>query len=349
MDNPHSRARWLVYTPAMKFRAVVAGVLVVSCALIAGGCGSKTDDGSGVNATAGTGPDGSGGAGGTGNTGIAGTNNGIGNSAGTISLNVDGGDTGGTGSGSGGSPEVCDGLDNNNNGIIDDIDANADGVCDCLLIATLGVKGTWGAGDVFAAWLSARSNNGATDLADQVITPELIAKYQVIVAQDLHQGHMYSDAEVAALQDWVNKGGGLMTLIGYADTSEIMNVNRLLAPFAMNYGNQAILPKRGGNTIPITMWTPHPIDMGVTAVGVDTGCEAQGMGDVIATGGGFDVGRVQTVGMGHVFVWGDEWITYNTEWTQHPDYQLQLFWLNTIKWLTVAGRCQVEIPPNPPT
>jgi hypothetical protein len=45
-----------------------------------------------------------------------------------------------------------------------------------------------------------------------------------------------------------------------------------------------------------------------------------------------------------VDVWGDEWITYNSEWVNHPDYQVPLFWTNTIKWLTVAGTCQVPIP-----
>jgi len=52
------------------------------------------------------------------------------------------------------------------------------------------------------------------------------------------------------------------------------------------------------------------------------------------------------VGMGHVFQWGDEWITYDSEWTAHPDYQVQLLWLNAIKWLTVQGTCQVPIPPS---
>jgi hypothetical protein len=151
------------------------------------------------------------------------------------------------------------------------------------------------------------------------------------------------------LTAWINKGGGFMTLIGYSrDANEGQNVNRLLAPFMMDYSTQQILPKVGRNTVPITMWTPHPIDTGVMAVGVDNGYPVEGKGDVIATGGGFDLGRVQLVGQGHVFMWGDEWITYNSEWTQHPDYQVQLFWLNAIKWLTVAGQCQVAIPPSPP-
>jgi len=345
----------------MKFGALLVGVLLASAALAAGGCSSKEKDGSGVtglgsngSGSNGSGSNGSGsnGSGGAGANGAGANGSGAastGNTGGSQLLVPDGGVTDPP-PGTGGPPEVCDGVDNDNNGVIDDVDQNGDGVCDCLRIATLGVKGTWGSGDVFATWLSARSDAGAVDLADQVLSPELLAHYQVIVAQDVHKNHQYADAEVAALQDWVNKGGGFMTLIGYADSSEIVNVNRLLVPFAMHYGSQAILQKGGGNpTVPITTWTPHPIDAGVTAVGVDSGYEAQGMGDAIATARGFTVGRAQSVGAGHVFVWGDEWITYDSEWTDHPDYQLQLFWLNSIKWLTVASQCQVAIPPDAPT
>ena len=240
--------------------------------------------------------------------------------------------------------EVCDGIDNNCDGQVDNLDTNADGVCDCLLVATLGAAGTWGEGDVFATWLSARSNNGADSLGDQVLTPQLLAKYQVIVAQDVHNNHVYSADEVLALQNWVKAGGGLMTLIGYSPPGDAINVNLLLAPFGMSYGNKQIL--RGNiRTVPITDWTAHPIDQGVTAAGINDGYEVQGTGTVIARSGGYSVGLAQDVLPGHAFAWADEWITYNSEWTQHPDYQVELLWVNAIKWLTAATICQVPIPP----
>jgi hypothetical protein len=242
--------------------------------------------------------------------------------------------------------ETCDGVDNNCDGIIDNIDKNADGICDCILIATLGVKGTSGQGDVFSTWLAARSNNGATALGDQVLTPALLSKYEVIVAENVSRNHPYAPAEVQALKDWVTKGGGFMTLIGYSNRGEEANVNTLLQPFGANYGDMQILRKTGGTTVPITQWAPHPVDTGVTAVGVDNGLEVQGTGTMFARGGGFNVGEGVEVGKGHVLLWGDEWITYDSEWTAHPDYQVQLFWLNAIKWLTVAGTCQIPIPPS---
>ena len=333
----------------MKSRRSSTLVLCIFCCAFAGGCsseqrGSQLSSAAGSGASASSLPTGGGNA-----NGGAPNGSGVGAAAG-LELLIDVGGSSGSGTAAGdGTPEACDGVDNDSNGIIDDVDKNSDGVCDCLLIATLGVKGTSGQGDVFAAWLTTRSNNGATDLGDQILTPELLAKYQVIVAQNVSRNHAYSAEEAAALSAWVNQGGGFMTLIGYSPTpGEALNVNRLLAPFAMQYTDRQILPKIGRNTIPITMWNPHPIDTGVLQVGVDNGYPVEGMGTVIATGGGYDVGKVQVLGQGHVFVWGDEWVTYNSEWTGHPDYQVQLFWLNSIKWLTVAGECQIVIPPDPP-
>jgi hypothetical protein len=44
-------------------------------------------------------------------------------------------------------------------------------------------------------------------------------------------------------------------------------------------------------------------------------------------------------------MWGDEWITYDSEWDegQHPEYDVERFWLNVLKWLTPKDECQVPI------
>jgi hypothetical protein len=241
-------------------------------------------------------------------------------------------------------PELCDGVDNDRNGTVDDVDVGNDGVCDCLLIATLGKAGGSGQGDVFGGWLDARSDNGAADLADQTLTPELLARYQVIVAQDVHDQRAYSAAEIDALQRWVENGGGLLTLIGYAGVEERTNANAILARFGLDYGAKPILPRSGGKTVAVKTWVPHPVTTGVTSVGVDNGYEVGGDGTALASEGGFTLLRAKEVGRGHVLAWGDEWITYNTEWSSNAGYQVEPLWLNMIKWLTAAKVCQVPPP-----
>jgi len=241
--------------------------------------------------------------------------------------------------------EVCDGIDNDGNGFVDDVDVGNDGVCDCLRIATLGEAGQWGEGDVFATWLEERSDDGAHPLGSQELTDELLADYQIIVVQNVSAiGRSYAASEVEALQTFIANGGGVMTMIGYADPSEIDNVNLLLEPLGLSYGATQILGGSGGSTTPVTEWTAHPITAGITLVGVDNGYPVQGAGTVYAQQGGWDVGRALDTGTGHVAMWGDEWISYDSEWNDHPEYQVEQFWINMIHWLTPVEDCQIPVP-----
>ncbi len=283
---------------------------------------------------------------------------------------ADGGTDGGTGTGGGtgtqtdggrrdgGMVEICDGLDNDGDGIIDNVDVSGDGVCDCLKIATLGYRGTAGVGDVFNQWLNGKSVAGAVSLDKQTLTPSLLAAYQVIVIQNVRDGsksgvgegigRVYAQSEVEALRAWVAAGGGVMTLIGYSDATEVRNVNLLLAPYNINYGTTQILSKVGGSTVPIVHWAVHPLTENIKKIGVDNGYEVRGDGGVVISyepnPGAFDTARATPYGKGHVFVWCDEWITFNSEWTQHTDYQVERFWLNSLKWLTPVDQCQVALP-----
>jgi hypothetical protein len=242
---------------------------------------------------------------------------------------------------SAGSPEICDGVDNDGNGIVDDVDAGGDGVCDCLRIATIGVAGSAGVSGVFDAWLDSRSTRGATHLGDAELTPALLAQHQIVLSQDI-RGRTRTASEVAALEGWIRAGGGFMTLIGYGDTSERANVNLLLAPTGIQYGPEAIL-YGGGFTLPVNGWHVHPLSERVTRLGIDNGYPVVGAGALVADEGGWDVLRAVELGAGHVVVWGDEWISFDSEWTGHPDYQVERFWLNVLKWLSPPGECQVPI------
>jgi hypothetical protein len=242
----------------------------------------------------------------------------------------------------GGTKEVGDGF------VLDDVPALdiGDGplVEECH-IATLGVPGDAGTGDIFAKWLDKSGGKAAASLADQVLTKSLLSPYKVLVVQNVSTGHVYAPSEVAVLNDWVKAGGGLMTLTGFADPSEVVNVNGLLAPYGVSYGTTGIL-YGGGTTVPVTNWVPHPVTKGVTRIGIDNGYAVLGSGTTLASEGGFDVLKVKEVGSGHVLAWGDEWITFNSEWSAHPDYQVQTFWQNIVDWFAPGAHCKVPDPPK---
>jgi len=260
----------------------------------------------------------------------------------------------------GATPETCDGIDNDGNGIVDDVDAGGDGVCDCLSIATLGQIGPWSnGGNVFETWLNARSPLGATALDDQVLTPELLAPFQVLVVlhvdtTEVSNGdrvaqahHEFAESEAAAFGAWVQAGGGVMTTIGYTgdEAAEVVNVNRLLGTVGMGYSTTNL-----DLTGYVAEWEEHPVTLGVSNIFTDNGVEPAGPSGVTVARAGDGAGQtglqVTEAGAGRVIVWGDEWITYDSEWADVEEQQVELFWINILKWLSPPLTCQVPTPPE---
>lgn len=242
---------------------------------------------------------------------------------------------------------TCDGKDDDENGVIDDVDQSADGVCDCLKVATLGLHGEWGDGNVVTGWFADHLATPVDNLDGEPLTEARLAPYQVLLVRDVSTNHnaslSFSESEVTALWSWVRNGGGLMTVIGYSDAGEASNVNRLLEPFALSYGDEQIVQGQGAS-VPVTEWFEHPLTTGITQLGADNGYPAVGQGVTIAAEGGVDVGKAAVIGDGHVLVWGDEWITYEGEWQGNTSYQVEQFWKNTLLWLARVNECQV--PPK---
>jgi hypothetical protein len=264
----------------------------------------------------------------------------------------------GVGGGSTGSPTIeadSDGVDNDGNGIVDDVDVGGDGVCDCLNIATLGRSGAWGTGNIFSDWLNSRSPKGAQDLGDQVLTEELIREFQVIVALDVSAlairvkgvdypaGHAYSDDEAAVMQAWITSGGGLMTTIGNTSNErvEVENINKLLAFSGMAYST-TLLDTEGD----VRVWEPHPVTEGMGVARIQNGVQPEGTtGEVVGWDAGDRVAlKVHEVDSGRIAMWGDEWITYDEYWADVAELDIELLWLNLLKWLTPPKQCQVPIP-----
>jgi len=206
--------------------------------------------------------------------------------------------------------ELCDGNDENGNGIIDDLDANGDGLCDCLRAGVHGYPGASRSMDQLRALMHARSV--PTDiLAAQELTADLLAGLDLLIIQDVQDGQAtstvgqagiglgigraYSAAEVEAVTAWVAEGGGLMTLTGYVSAKgETTNSNRLLAPFGLSYGSEAILDAQLGPEFPVTSWNAaHPLASGITQVGFANGHAVAGGARVASEPmpGAYDVGR----------------------------------------------------------
>jgi hypothetical protein len=336
--------------------------LLGACILLAiGGCGggqgSEVDGNAVGAASAGGSGSSASGANGSGSK----PSNGTGGSGSSSSLVIDVGGSdpngGGTSPVGDGTPELCDGVDNDKNGIVDDVDAGHDGVCDCLNIATVGHIGPWSnGGNLFASWLSARSPIGAVALGDEELTAESLKKFQIVVF--LHAAtsavesngvtapalHAFSDAEAGAFETWVRAGGGAMTTIGYTvnEADEVVNVNKLLAQIGMGYSTSKL--DLGGN---VQTWEPHAVTDGITNIYTHNGVEPDGpMGMTVARSDDKVALQVAQIDSGRIAVWGDEWITYDSEWVDTEGQQVEHFWLNLLKWLSPPTQCQVPIPPR---
>jgi len=249
--------------------------------------------------------------------------------------------------------EVCDGLDNDGNGLIDDADVEGDGVCDCLRIATIGAGGPWGGESVFRDWPNSRAQNAVTALGDRILTDALLKPYQVIIVLDvaarqddttagiLSAHHVFSAAEVAAFTAWVRAGGGVMTTIGYRpdEADEVTNVNRLLLPFGMGYSTTKV--ELDGY---VETWVDHPLSQGVHRIYTANGVEPDGASaKTLATDAENRVAlQVPQAQDTHIVVWGDDWLTYETQWKAQDDQQVERLWRNILSWLGPTGGCQVS-------
>jgi len=213
-------------------------------------------------------------------------------------------------------------------------------------IATIGVPGQYGQGDLFMDWLSGQGESPSGNLGDQVLTASLLAPYKILVAQDVSANHSYSAGEASALQVWITAGGGFMTMLGYQPPltpPEGTNVGRLLAPYGMSYGTVPILSDTAAAN-PVTNWVAHPVTQGITEIGFNNGFDVEGSGTFLANEQSYNVLEVKVVGSGHVLMWGDEWITYDAFWSQYPQFQVKQLWQNIVDWFDPNGGCMVPTP-----
>jgi hypothetical protein len=222
---------------------------------------------------------------------------------------------------------ACDGLDENDNGVVDDVDKGKDGLCDCLRIGFLGdfASDAGNRTGAFEAWLEERSDVPVTHIASgDTLTAELLSGLQVIVVGNLSQranSGGYSQAEVEAVRQWVEvEAGGLMTLAGYtAREADIAPTVALLAPTGLGYDYMGRGPGVLGTGAPPVVSrgivaAEHPSLDGITAMGIYNAYPVVGDGDVLIREGNFNLAMAKTLGAGNVFAFSDEWITQDALW-----------------------------------
>jgi hypothetical protein len=142
----------------------------------------------------------------------------------------------------------------------------------------------------------------------------------------------------------VRGGGGVMTTIVYTcnEANEVVIVNKLLGGLGMGFSTTKL--DLTGN---IQDWLTHPVSDGISNIFTNNGVEPDGAnGMTIAKSGDQVALQVSQADLGRVAVWGDEWITYDSEWADVSGQQVEHFWLNLLKWLSPPTECQVPIPPR---
>jgi len=232
------------------------------------------------------------------------------------------------------------------------------------------------------------------------LTPEFLAQYDVIILQWMvTNGKQYDDGapwqfgpdEVDALKNWVNNGGGLIALSGYQCNGEgcqihdVTATNQLLSFTDIQFNADGVidpgktgcpscycwggpLPLGGklansGDTPTYGTWDPaSPIAKNLKNTGYYIGRSIKSTtATVDISDGTYKYAVHEQVGKGHVFVYGDEWVTYSGQWlgtaaclnpnmyTNPSDpcyqksaaqvFQIPQFWYNAIQYAASSVEC----------
>jgi hypothetical protein len=279
--------------------------------------------------------------------------------------------------------DTCKRLDKNGN-------------CVCMAIASMGKVAHYGAQsgagdstDAFQTYMNSQTKGTARmELFGDVrqskkpfpLTADFLNQYDVLILQALEDAEYggndnvwtYSQDEINALSEWVNNGGGLITMTGYGGNSdEVKSTNQLLSFAGISYNTDDIFTQCADNTcycrnssmafggwqndLPLT----SNLDNQTKQVGVFHGrsinCkDTDAKCEIMAKDGNNIIGVHKTIGKGRVFVWADEWVTYTSQWKGDPQYMTQSncdgetadkrfnvpqFWYNVFRWVSGDSPC----------
>ncbi len=251
-------------------------------------------------------------------------------------------------------------------------------VCKCGKIGTWGELGSSSTGlvggvDSLSAWLNLSSTLKADyTQAKPEITQEYLWQYDVLILQNLESWAPFTGPELEVFEAWLKSGGGLIALGGYAHDSQALAVaNDLLFLTKMSFqslsdtfaSSPAECGHCYGNSVPQEGFLEHPIALYVTRIGAFHGHEVEPGDAVVVAEDPMEgvLGAAKDVGAGRAFLFHDEWVTYQEEWSGESipaadscrndsqsacygkgpgrDYQPAQFWYNALKWVLHERPC----------
>ena len=261
-------------------------------------------------------------------------------SSGAVDSSSSGGADDTTGGGCVPTPEICDDIDNDCDDQIDNVDVGKDGICDCLNIALIGNQGANPSAE-FQMWLEAQGTqvDRISTMQNEVLDKATLNKYDIIILDYLIRS--YTPDEAMTTQTWVEGGGGLMSMTGFTNAQFAADrPNSLIKPMGLSYNTS-----KGFFSGPVTQFVPHPITMGLTSISfygglfIDIVNDGVGVNKTIMTLPQGPVGVVQDRLAGRLFIFGDEWVEFDSEWKNIP--QIKQFWVQVLSYLGPKESCQV--------
>jgi hypothetical protein len=272
-----------------------------------------------------------------------------------------------------------------------------------LRILSIGQPAKYGAAsgsgdstDAFQAFMNGNTNGTAKmdmQRSFKKIKDLGLDNYDLVILQGLYSQIPYNPSsdlfpytadDATELGAWVKQGGALVTMSGYfSDTAvEIKPLNQLLSGWSgITYNGDDTFVSCPDNkcyctdsSIAFGGWqTSYADNPALThdlkKVGVFHGrsitCSGSDCQVFAKDSTAGNVGVAKKVGNGRVYAWGDEWVTYTSQWgltdrqwdsqqdcngfTAKTSYSVPQFWYNAFRWLVPDNTCfTIIVPPTAP-